>query len=125
MVENFIPLQAAAGAGQGWSSMIMIVLLIAIFYFLMIRPQQKKQKEIRKFRESLRKGDRVITAGGILGKIKEVKDNTMMISVSPDVVLEVDKGSIYPSAADAQQEQAAKEKAGFIDSLIPNVCYEL
>ena len=81
MVENFIPLQAAAGAGQGWSSMIMIVLLIAIFYFLMIRPQQKKQKEIRKFRESLRKGDRVITAGGILGKIKEVKDNTMMISV--------------------------------------------
>lgn len=83
MVENFIPLQAAAGAGQGWSSMIMIVLLIAIFYFLMIRPQQKKQKEIRKFRESLRKGDRVITAGGILGKIKEVKDNTMMISVSP------------------------------------------
>ena len=105
MVENFIPLQAAAGAGQGWSSMIMIVLLIAIFYFLMIRPQQKKQKEIRKFRESLRKGDRVITAGGILGKIK------MMISVSPDVVLEVDKGSIYPSAADAQQEQAAKEKA--------------
>lgn len=108
MVENFIPLQAAAGAGQGWSSMIMIVLLIAIFYFLMIRPQQKKQKEIRKFRESLRKGDRVITAGGILGKIKEVKDNTMMISVSPDVVLEVDKGSIYPSAADAQQEQAAK-----------------
>ncbi len=127
MVENFIPLQAAAGAGQGWSSMIMIVLLIAIFYFLMnlimivlliaifyffmIRPQQKKQKEIRKFRESLRKGDRVITAGGILGKIKEVKDNTMMISVSPDVVLEVDKGSIYPSAADAQQEQAAKEKA--------------
>ena len=70
MVENFIPLQAAAGAGQGWSSMIMIVLLIAIFYFLMIRPQQKKQKEIRKFRESLRKGDRVITAGGILGKIK-------------------------------------------------------
>ena len=111
MVENFIPLQAAAGAGQGWSSMIMIVLLIAIFYFLMIRPQQKKQKEIRKFRESLRKGDRVITAGGILGKIKEVKDNTMMISVSPDVVLEVDKGSIYPSAADAQQEQAVKEKA--------------
>ena len=111
MVENFIPLQAAAGAGQGWSSMIMIVLLIAIFYFLMIRPQQKKQKEIRKFRESLRKGDRVITAGGILGKIKEVKDNTMMSSVSPDVVLEVDKGSIYPSAADAQQEQAAKEKA--------------
>ena len=107
MVENFIPLQAAA-QGSGWSSMIMIVLLIAIFYFLMIRPQQKKQKEIRKFRESLKKGDRIITAGGILGKIKEVKETTMMISVSPDVVLEIDKGSIYPSAADAQQEQAAK-----------------
>lgn len=110
MVENFIPLQASGDAtGSGWSSMIMIVLLIAIFYFLMIRPQQKKQKEIRKFRENLKKGDRVITAGGILGKIKEIKDNTMMISVSPDVVIEIDKGSIYPSAADAQQEQQASK----------------
>lgn len=89
--------------------MIMIVLLIAIFYFLMIRPQQKKQKEIRKFRENLKKGDRVITAGGILGKIKDIKDNTMMISISPDVVIEIDKGSIYPSAADAQQEQQASK----------------
>ena len=110
MVENFIPLQASGAAtGSGWSSMIMIVLLIAIFYFLMSRPQQKKQKEIRKFRENLKKGDRVITAGGILGKIKEIKDNTMMISVSPDVVIEIDKGSIYPSAADAQQEQQASK----------------
>lgn len=111
MVENFIPLQAASGtpAGSGWSSMIMIVLLIAIFYFLMIRPQQKKQKEIRKFRENLKKGDRVITAGGILGKIKEIKDNTMMISIAPEVVIEIDKGSVYPSAADAQQEQQASK----------------
>ncbi len=112
MLANFIALQAAAGSqGSGWSSMIMIVLLIAIFYFLMIRPQQKKQKEIKKFREALKKGDRVITAGGILGRIKEVKETTMMISVANDVVLEIDKGSIYPSAADAQEQQAAQSKS--------------
>ena len=70
---QLIPLQQAQ-AGGGWSGMIMIVLLIAIFYFMMIRPQQKKQKQIRQFREGLKKGDNVITAGGIHGKIKEIRE---------------------------------------------------
>lgn len=109
MLSNLITLDAAAGAqGSGWSSMIMIVLLIAIFYFLMIRPQQKKQKEIKKFRDGLKKGDKIITAGGIYGRIKEIKDNSMMISIANDVTIEIDKGSVYPSAAEAQEQQAAK-----------------
>lgn len=62
MIYNLIALQAGA-AGADYSGIIMIVAMIAIFYFLMIRPQQKKQKEIRKFREGLKKGDSVITAG--------------------------------------------------------------
>ena len=62
-----ILLQNMAGQEQ-WTSILMMVAIFAIFYFFMIRPQQKKQKEIRKFRDALKVGDRVITAGGIYGK---------------------------------------------------------
>ena len=84
-------------------NLIMIVLLIAIFYFFMIRPQQKKQKEIRKFRDSISEGDRVVTAGGIYGKIRSINDNIVSLQIAKDVVIRVDKGSVYPSAADASQ----------------------
>ena len=106
MELNLISLQAAAAsAGADYYGIIMIVALIAIFYFMMIRPQQKKQKEIRKVREGLKKGDNVITAGGIYGKIKEVKDTTFLISISDSCTIKIDKGSVYPSAAEAQQGQ--------------------
>ena len=69
-----ILLQAASGgAGGGMSGMIMILAIIVIFYFFMIRPQNKKQKEIKKAREAMKKGDKVVTAGGIHGRIREVK----------------------------------------------------
>ena len=109
MITNLIPLQAAAGAD--YSGIIMIVGLIVVFYFLMIRPQQKKQKEIRKFREGLKKGDNIITAGGTHGKIKEIKEDSFLISVSDNTVLRIDKGSVYPSASDAQEQEANKTKA--------------
>lgn len=95
-------------SGNPYSGLIMIVVLIAIFYFLMIRPQQKKAKEIRKFREALKEGDNVITAGGIHGKICSVKDTTFIVSIADGVKIKIDKGSVYPSAADAQQQAAAK-----------------
>lgn len=107
MTLNLIPLQAATQGGMDYSGIIMIVALIAIFYFMMIRPQQKKQKEIRKFREGLKKGDAIITAGGIHGRIKEVKEDSFLVSVSDNTTLRIDKGSVYPSAADAQQSQEA------------------
>ena len=59
---------------SGLSSMLMIVAMIAIFYFVMIRPQSKKQKELKRQREAMQKGDRVVTAGGIHGRIREIKD---------------------------------------------------
>ncbi len=111
MLQNLISLQASPDAAGGWSSMIMIVALIAIFYFLMIRPQQKRQKEIKKFREGLSKGDNIITAGGIYGKICEVKENAFIVSIADGVKIKIDKGSVYPSAADAQEQQAAKGNA--------------
>ncbi len=101
MVYNLIALQNAGNGGM--MNLVMIVALIAIFYFFMIRPQQKKQKEIKKFREGLNVGDRVITAGGIYGKIRAVKETTITLEIADNVRITIDKGSVYPSAADAQQ----------------------
>ncbi|MCM1116608.1 MAG: preprotein translocase subunit YajC [Pseudoflavonifractor sp.] len=83
---------------QGMTQIIMIVLLIGVFYFMMIRPQQKRQKEIRNFRNGIKEGDRVTTAGGILGKVKKVKQSTFLLEISSGVVIEIDKNSVYPSA---------------------------
>lgn len=71
----------------------------------------EKQKEIKKFREGLAKGDNVITAGGIYGKIKEISDTYIILSIADGVTIKIDKGSVYPSAADAQQESEAKKNA--------------
>ena len=89
------------GQGAGWSSIIMMVALVAIFYFFMIRPQTKRQKEIRKFREALSVGDKVVTAGGINGKIKEIKDNIIVLEIADNVRIRIDKSSIYATAADS------------------------
>ena len=83
------------------NSIFMILALIVIFYFFMIRPQQKRQKEIRKFREALAKGDNVVTAGGIYGKIREINDSYFLVEVADGVRIRVDKGCVYPSASDA------------------------
>lgn len=86
--------------------MIMIIAMIVIFYFFMIRPQSKKQKEIKKAREAMQKGDNVVTAGGIHGKIKEINDNTILMEVAPGVSLKVDKASVFPAG---QQETVTKQ----------------
>jgi len=90
---------------QSWG---MIILLIVIFYFFMIRPQQKRQKETQKFRNGLSKGDRVLTAGGIHGRIAEIseKSNTLLLEVASGVRIRVEKNMIYPSAEDAQSDAA-------------------
>ena len=104
---NSILLQADA-AGGGWSGMLMIIAMIAIFYFFMIRPQQKKQKEIRKAREAMKSGDKIVTAGGIYGRIKEVKDTCFIIEIASGVSIKIDKGSVYPTAEDAAQSTEKK-----------------
>ena len=90
MLLNTILLQAAGNAdGAGMSSIIMIVAMIAIFYFFMIRPQQKRAKAIKKQREAMQKGDNVVTAGGIYGKIVEVRDDSFLIQVDSNVKIRV------------------------------------
>ena len=99
-----ILLQAAADGSQ-WSGIVMMVVIVAIFYFFMIRPQQKKQKEIQKAREALKVGDKVITAGGIYGRIREIGDVYMMIEVANGLTIRIDKSSVFASAEDAAQQQ--------------------
>lgn len=82
------------------SSLIFMVVIIAIFYFFMIRPQQKKQKDIQKAREAMQNGDKVITAGGIHGRIREVQQNYFLVEISNGVTIKVDKASVFASSAD-------------------------
>ena len=70
------------------------VVLIVVFYFFLIRPQRKQQKELEKFRNSLKRGDKVVTAGGIYGTVDEIKDRTVLIKVDGEVKLRVDKNSL-------------------------------
>ena len=114
---NLIFLQAATTAAAegtaqqgGWSFWGMMIAIFVIFYFFMIRPQQKKQKELQAQRDALKKGDKVVTAGGIYGIIKEVNETTFLVEVAKDIVIKIDKGSVYVAAEDAQQAQATNEK---------------
>ena len=94
------------GEGGGLSGMLMIVAMIVIFYFFMIRPQNKKQKEIKKAREAMTVGDKVVTAGGIHGKIKELGESTLIVEIAPSVTIKIDKTSVYP---DADTEKTVKK----------------
>lgn len=98
-----ILLQAAGGGAMG-SSLLMMVAIIAVFYFFMIRPQQKKQKDIQKARESMKTGDKVVTAGGIHGRIREVGDTWFLVEVSDGVKLKIEKTSVFASSADVDQK---------------------
>ena len=80
-----ILLQAATAEGAqgaGWMNMVMLLLIFVIFYFFMIRPQTKRQKEIKKFQDSLENGKTVITQGGIYGRVREVKDNYVLVEIA-------------------------------------------
>jgi preprotein translocase subunit YajC len=87
---------AAGGEQSPWSSFIFLALILVVFYFFMIRPQMKRQKEMRKFRESLDKGDKIVTAGGIHGKIKTVKETTFDVEIADGVIISVDKTTVNP-----------------------------
>ena len=95
--------QAASQTGM-CSFWVMIILLFGVMYLFMIRPQRKQQKELEKFRSELKKGDRVVTAGGIYGVVDEIKDRSVLIKVDGEVKLRVDKNSIVRDYSDSQQQ---------------------
>ena len=104
-----IILQAApaqqSAASSSMSFWIMMILLFVVMWAFMIRPQRKQQKEMEKFRSELKKGDKVITAGGIYGTVAEVDDRTVLIKVDGEVKLRVDKGSIVKDSSSLPQQQ--------------------
>ena len=112
MTQLTIFLQAAGGGaagggatgGGGGMMILMMVSIFAIMWLFMIRPQQKKQKEMQKFRQSLQSGDKVITAGGIYGTIKEVKDAYILLEVDKGTDIRVDKSMIMKDNSDIQRQ---------------------
>ena len=98
-ILNMFLLQAPAQQGSSWSGLLMIVLIFVIFWLFFIRPQNKKAKEQQKFRENLQKGDKVVTIGGIHGKVEEVRENTVLVSVDHNTKIEFEKSAIIPNAS--------------------------
>ncbi len=90
---------AATGGQSPIASLVPLILMFAIFYFLLIRPQQKKAKEHRAMMEALKKGDQVVTAGGIHGKITAVEETVVSLEIAPGVNIKVNKGHIATIAA--------------------------
>ena len=86
-------------------SFIFLLLIIVVFYMFMIRPQMKKQKELKTYRESLQKGDKVITTGGIYGKITDIKETTITVEIADNVRIRIDKSAILRDNSDLNQDK--------------------
>ena len=101
MTQIFLAAQAAQGGGGMTSFLIMMVAIFAIMYFFMIKPQQKRQKEIQNFQNSLQEGTQVVTGGGIYGTVKKIDLATGIVEVkiADGVVIKVDKGYVYKDTA--------------------------
>ncbi|MCQ2280205.1 MAG: preprotein translocase subunit YajC [Bacteroidales bacterium] len=86
--------QGQGGQGGGWSMLIFFVAIILVFWLFMIRPQQKRQKKVQEAREALKRGDEIITIGGIHGKIVDVREKTFVISVEDNSHIEIEKAAV-------------------------------
>ena len=102
----FLAVQPTQGGG-GWQMIIMMVAIFAIMWFFMIRPQQKKQKEIRAFQNALSAGDSVVTGGGIYGTVKHIDmtTNKVEVEIARGVVITVDKNYVFANVQASQQGQ--------------------
>ena len=96
-------LLSAAQQGSMWPTILMMVALFAIMYFFMIRPQQKKQKEVNRFRDALAVGQDVVTIGGIHGTIKNIDGNIITLKVATGVDIRVEKAAINPNGTQPAQ----------------------
>ena len=113
-----LPLLMGAPPAEGqspWLSFMPLVAIVAIFYFLILRPQKKRQNETQKMLSALKKGDRIVTAGGIHGVIQSVKDSTVIVKVDENVKLEFNRASIsgvISQAKEDKSEEKAEESSG-------------
>ena len=102
----FTILQAAPAApqGSGMSMWIMLALIFVVMWFFMIRPQRKQQKELQNFRDSLKKGDKVVTIGGIYGTVAEIKEESVLIEVDNNVKIRVSKQALVKDFTDPSKQ---------------------
>ncbi|MGM0530355.1 MAG: preprotein translocase subunit YajC [Bacteroidota bacterium] len=108
MNQLFQILMASPQGGEGQNPLVSLwplLLIIVVFYLFMIRPQVKKQKELRNYRQSLQNGDKVITTGGIYGKIVGVTDQTVLLEVEDQSRIKVDKNAILKDAKDLGEKR--------------------
>ena len=98
----------ASGDGSGISSLILFGGIAIVFYFFMIRPQQKKQKEQKKFIEEIKRGDNVVTIGGIHGKVLTVEEDTLSIEIDKGVKIKIQKSSVSQEASKPAEKQQKK-----------------
>jgi preprotein translocase subunit YajC len=105
----FILLQGGTTASPGspnpLTSLLPLILIIVVFYFFMIRPQVKRQKELKTYRNTLQKGDKIITTGGIYGKITDIKDQTVTVEIADNIRVRIDKNAILKDTSDLVTEQ--------------------
>ena len=94
--------QTAAG-GSSWSFLLMLALMFLVMWPFMIRPQRQQQKKLEEMRNALKKGDKVITAGGIYGTVADIDGNTVLVKVDGEVKIRVDKTSINKDMTGEQQ----------------------
>jgi len=81
-------------------SFVFLLLIIVVFYFFMIRPQMKRQKDLKSYRANLNKGDKIVTTGGIYGKVLDIKDQTVTVEIAENVRIKIDKNAILKDNTD-------------------------
>ncbi len=101
MMSLFLQATAQEGAPNMIMQLLPFLLIIVVFYFFMIRPQVKRQKELRKYRENLKKGDKIVTTGGIYGKVIDIKNNYLVVEIADNVNIKIDKAGVIMDMSDA------------------------
>ena len=104
MTISYILLQDATSGGS-LTAFLPLLLIIVVFYFFMIRPQMRKQKELKNYREALQKGDKVITTGGIYGKITGISDHTVEVEIAHGIIIKIDKYAILKDNTDLANQK--------------------
>ena len=102
----------ATGGASGLASFVPLILIFVVFYFLLIRPQQRKAKTHQQFLGNLKKGERVVTSGGIHGRITGLTDTVITMEIAEGIKVKVNRGSIMSTASDAEKQAAAPAKGG-------------
>ena len=95
---------APAAQGGGWQMWIMLILIFVVMWFFMIRPQRKQQKELENFRNALKKGDKIVTIGGIYGTVCEIKEDSVLIEVDNNVKIRVSKQALVKDFTDPTRQ---------------------